>query len=140
MEYIFVYDKLREYSRFTDFEGVETILGIEAKAKGRLFIYQNKACMVPSNNGIVKGNLIISTDTEKLIRKLDIFMEHLEDDYVSSKTMRGKIDVDVDGTMVKAWCYVYPASMEYEFEKNGQELKDGDYLKYLTSKEKGKNV
>jgi gamma-glutamylcyclotransferase (GGCT)/AIG2-like uncharacterized protein YtfP len=140
MEYIFVYDKLREYSRFTDFEGVETILGIEAKAKGKLFIYQNRACMVPNDKGIVKGNLIISTDTEKLIRKLDIFMEHSENDHIISKTMRGKIDVDVDGTIVKAWCYVYPQSMEYEFEKKGIELEDGDYLKYLVLKEKEKNV
>lgn len=139
MEYIFVYDKLREYSRFTDFEGVETILGIEAKAKGRLFIYKNRACMILSDEGTVRGNLIISTDTDKLIRKLDIFMEHIDGDFVNSKTLRGKIDVEVEGKVVKAWCYVYPASLEYEFEKNGLELKNGDYLDYLEEK-KEKNV
>jgi hypothetical protein len=30
--------------------------------------------------------------------------------------------------------------MEYEFEKKGIELEDGDYLKYLVLKEKEKNV
>lgn len=131
MEYIFVYNKLREYSLFNDFIDIDSPLGKVAKTKGKLYLHNSEAKMILSNDSYVYGNLMVANDTDKLLRKLDHYMDHIEGDFENSKTMRGQVEVEVEGEVKKAWCYVYPLSKEYTFQKEGKEIKSGDYLKYL---------
>ncbi len=139
MEYIFVYNKLREYSLFNDFVDFDSPLGKVAKTKGKLFFHDGEAKMILSNDTYIYGSLMVASDTDKLLRKLDHFMDHIEGDYINSKTNRGQVEVEVEGEIKRAWCYVYPLSSEYTFKKEGIEIISGDYLKYLEEIEE-KNV
>ncbi len=131
MEYIFVYNKLREYSFYDDFVGVDSPLGKIAKTKGKLFLHRGEGKMILDNENYIYGSLMIASDISKLLRKLDHYMEHIEGDYENSKTMRGQVEVEVEGEIKKAWCYVYPLSKEYIFKREGVEIAIGDYLKYM---------
>ncbi len=131
MEYIFVYNKLREYCFYNDFIGVDSPLGKEAKTKGKLFFHKGEAKMLLGSESYVYGSLMVASETSKLLRKLDHYMDHIEGDYENSKTMRGQVEVEVEGHIEKAWCYVYPLSKEYTFRKEGTQITTGDYLKFI---------
>ena len=132
INFIFVYGKLREFYTNEEIFDVESLISYPVTTSGLLYDYHGDAILIEDKDSRVFGNLLVATDIDKLLRKTDQFMEFDEEDYEHSRYIRGikKIDTDILGGGVSAWCYLYPTSHKILLDRDAKLITSGNWLEY----------